>query len=75
MRMNPGASDGKRMPLSSFIKGTDAIYKMPTGELYLGLEIEYYYKGVAKSLGGAIYGIYIIIRLSPDQKLRRGGKC
>ena len=42
------------MLLSSFMKGADAVYKIPPGELYLGLKIEYYYKGVPESFGEAL---------------------
>jgi len=47
-------ANGEQMRLSSFWRGTDEIFEIPSGEVYLGLKISYQYKRGIKSFGEAL---------------------
>jgi hypothetical protein len=47
-------ANGEPMRLYSFWKDTDEIFEIPSGEVYLGLKINYHYKGGIKSFGEAL---------------------
>jgi hypothetical protein len=47
-------ANGEQKRLSSFWRGTDEIFEIPSGEVYLGLKIHYQYKRGIKSFGEAL---------------------
>lgn len=47
-------ANGEQMHLSSFWRDTGEIFLIPSGEVHLGLKINYHYKGGMKSFGEAL---------------------